>query len=152
MNPPHLKGKPIGKEEAAKLKSIIDALEKDPRSYDFLQPVDHVGWGLTDYLDIVKKPMDLGTLKANLKNEQYSTVDECLEDLKLIWTNCKTYNVEGSEIWKLAHQLEKVSIKNVEKTFKVGKEMKTNKSVGGSTAMKEDESAMNIEEDDKKNK
>lgn len=96
--------------------------------------------------------MDLGTLKTNLKNDKYSTIDECLDDLKLIWTNCKTYNMEGSEIWKLANQLEKNSVKLIEKHFKIGKDSKTNKSVGGSTAVRgEDESGMILEDEEKKN-
>lgn len=68
--------------------------------------------------------MDLGTLKKNLKDNKYSTTEEALADLQLIWTNCKTYNMEGSEIWKLAHQLEKISQRLVEKTFKAGKDVK----------------------------
>lgn len=43
MNPPHLKGKQIGKEDFSKLKAIIESLEKDPRALDFLIPVDYVG-------------------------------------------------------------------------------------------------------------
>ena len=39
----NFKGKIIGKDEMSKLKSIIETLEKDPRSVDFLNPVDYVG-------------------------------------------------------------------------------------------------------------
>lgn len=39
----NLKGKVIGKDEMSKLKSVIETLEKDPRSVDFLHPVDYVG-------------------------------------------------------------------------------------------------------------
>lgn len=35
--------KSLGRDEAAKIKSIIDNIEKDPRSYDFLVPVDYIG-------------------------------------------------------------------------------------------------------------
>ena len=54
----------INKEDIKKLISLIETLEQDPYSYIFLEPVDHVGLGLTDYLTIVKKPMDLGTIKV----------------------------------------------------------------------------------------
>ena len=40
--------------------------------------------------------MDLGTLKKNLKNNKYKTVEEALNDIQLIWGNCKAYNAEGS--------------------------------------------------------
>lgn len=38
----HLKGKPLARDETNKFKSVIEILEKDPRSYDFLVPVDYV--------------------------------------------------------------------------------------------------------------
>lgn len=62
--------------------------------------------------------MDLGTVKKNLKSNKYTTVEEVVDEIQLIWTNCKTYNVEGSEIWKLAATLEKQSGKLLEKYFK----------------------------------
>ena len=37
------KEKTISKEDKGKLKIIIESLEKDPRAYDFLTPVDYVG-------------------------------------------------------------------------------------------------------------
>ncbi len=93
--------------------------------------------------------MDLGTLKKNLKDNKYNTVDEALADLQLIWTNCKTYNMEGSEIWKLAHQLEKTSQRLVEKAFKQGKEKESKKQTikEGSAREGDDEHT----EDNKKN-
>ena len=105
------------------------------------------GFGLTDYPAIIKKPMDLGTLKKNLKDNKYSTIDEALADLQLIWTNCKTYNMEGSEIWKLAHQLEKTSQRLVEKAFKPGKESKKQAVKEGSAKEGDDDQT----EDNKKN-
>ena len=54
------------------------------------------GLGLTDYYDIIKTPMDLGTVKKNLKANKYKFVEDCLNDIQLIWDNCKQYNAEGS--------------------------------------------------------
>ena len=75
--------------------------------------------------------MDLSTLKKNLLAHNYSTLGDALDDLQLIWTNCKTYNVQGSDIWKLANNLEKVGYKHFEKFFKLntkeGKKMQTAK-------------------------
>ncbi len=63
---------------------------------EFAQPVDHVELGLTDYLDVVKKPMDLGTLKRNLKDQRYTYYYEFVQDMDRIWTNCMLYNGPGS--------------------------------------------------------
>ena len=48
--------------------------------------------GLTDYLTIIKKPMDLSTVRTNLDNNEYDYIEEVLNDLQLIWDNCKLYN------------------------------------------------------------
>ncbi len=55
-------------------------------------PVDWEDLELKDYPDVIKKPMDLGTLRANLKNGVYSTFDDVFADIALIWENCKVYN------------------------------------------------------------
>ncbi len=39
--------------------------------------------------------MDLGTVKKNLNNNLYETVEDFLKDIDLIWTNCKTYNKDN---------------------------------------------------------
>ena len=35
--------------------------------------------------------------------------------MQLIWDNCKTYNIQGSDIYKLAEDMEKISKKAVNK-------------------------------------
>jgi len=44
-------------------------------------------------------------------------VEECLDDIQLIWTNCKTYNADFSKIFKLASKLESVTKKLVKEHF-----------------------------------
>lgn len=41
-----------------------------------------------------------------------------MEDIQLIWTNCKTYNIQGSDIFLIAVQMEKHAKKTIEKYFK----------------------------------
>ena len=41
-------------------------------------------------------------IKKNLKNGKYITLQEALNDIQLIWDNCKTYNMEGSVFIKLS--------------------------------------------------
>lgn len=72
-------------------------------SIDFREPVDwkgiyfHIkGLQLTDYLDIVKHPMDLGTVNNKFKDKKYKTVEAVLNEIQLIWDNCKLYNPKGS--------------------------------------------------------
>ena len=62
--------------------------------------------------------MDLGTAKKNLLNNKYPTFQEFLNDIDLIWKNCRTYNMQGSDIVKMANHLEKVFKRQMEKQFK----------------------------------
>lgn len=56
----------VTKEEIAKINQVIEAIEADPKSLDFLEPVDTVSLGLDDYLTIIKNPMDISTVKVTL--------------------------------------------------------------------------------------
>lgn len=109
------------KEDELKIRGILDVLEKDPLSYEFQNPVDTVGLGLTDYFDYIKVPMDLGSVGKKLKNNKYTYVQEALDDIQQIWTNCKIYNMEGSDFYRLAESLEKTSRRLIEKHYKVNK-------------------------------
>mmetsp|Transcript_25112 Transcript_25112/g.36898 ORF Transcript_25112/g.36898 Transcript_25112/m.36898 type:complete len:282 (+) Transcript_25112:121-966(+) len=68
----------------------------------FREPVDWRGLELWDYPKVIKKMMDLGTVKRKLERGQYKTAAECAEDIRLVWTNCKTYNADGSDFFLLA--------------------------------------------------
>lgn len=108
----------ITKEDESRLKSILDSIEKDPLSYEFLRPVDVIGLGLSDYYDYVKYPMDLGTVGKKLRNNKYTLIQEVLDDIQQIWTNCKIYNPEGSEFHRMADLLEKLTKKLIDKYLK----------------------------------
>ncbi|GIQ86790.1 hypothetical protein KIPB_008711, partial [Kipferlia bialata] len=56
----------ITKELRSKLLKVVEACKKHKYGTEFTTPVDYIGLGLVDYLDVVRKPMDLGTLKNNL--------------------------------------------------------------------------------------
>ncbi|KAK2738955.1 Transcriptional activator spt7 [Myotisia sp. PD_48] len=45
-----------------------------------------------DYVAIIKRPMDLGTMTKKLKALQYKSKQEFVDDLDLIWANCLKYN------------------------------------------------------------
>ncbi len=107
----------MGKEECKKLTQLLNVLFEDKNSTEFRQPVDFKYLGLLDYPNIIANPMDLGTVRKNLRNNKYKMVEECLNDIQLIWDNCKKYNSEGSWIYDLALKLENVMTKNIQKNF-----------------------------------
>ena len=108
----------IGDEEIKILHKIFEILEGDPLAYDFLEPVDYVALNILDYPKIITHPMDLGTVKKNLHNNVYPTFKEFLDDINLIWTNCRTYNQSGSDIVKMANHCDKKIKQLIDKQFK----------------------------------
>lgn len=99
------------------LEELIELISNRRDALPFQEPVDYVGLGLTDYPLIVKQMMDLGTVSRKLENREYSTVRDCLDDLQLIWDNCKLYNAEFSNIYKVALRLEEFMQKQIEIKF-----------------------------------
>lgn len=98
----------MGDEEAKrKMSKLVNYLMSRQDSAPFREPVDWKNLELFDYPKIVKKPMDLGTVKRKLERSQYENVAECAEDIRLIWTNCKTYNADGSDFYLLAESFSK---------------------------------------------
>ena len=47
---------------------------------------------IPDYPDIVKNPMDFGTIKKKLNLYAYKSGQEFLDDMKLVFDNCILYN------------------------------------------------------------
>ena len=108
----------IGEEEIKLLGKIFEIVEKDPLAFDFLEPVDYIALNILDYPKIITNPMDLGTVKKNLLEYKYSNFKAFLDDINLIWKNCRTYNLPGSDIVKMANHCEKIFNKNLDKIFK----------------------------------
>ena len=46
--------------------------------------------------------MDLSTVNKKFKEDRYDYIEEVLDDMQLIWDNCKKYNPEASWIHSVA--------------------------------------------------
>jgi hypothetical protein len=80
--------------------------------YMFREPVDCEA--VVGYSDIVKHPMDLGSISAKLINGVYAeplksgqqswdgVIAAVLKDIELVWHNCFTFNCEGSAVYRMA--------------------------------------------------
>lgn len=53
---------------------------------------------IPDYPNIVKRPMDFLTIKTRLKEQRYMSITEFMEDMELVFYNCKLYNGEISNV------------------------------------------------------
>jgi len=99
---------------------ILKSIMSKPEAEDFLYPVDWESAGLHDYPKLIKKPMDLGTVETKLQQKKYKTIEAYADDVRLVWKNAMTYNIEDSDI----HQTAKKFLEMFEKKFK-----KLNKSI-----------------------
>jgi len=88
----------------SKYKRALERVMKAPESKDFLRPVNEL-WlsdSIPGYFDIIKQPMDLGTIKAKLLAGGYdSNTSGVLADVKLTSENCMTYAQDKTSDWYL---------------------------------------------------
>lgn len=75
-------------------------------NFPFLQPVDPVALNCPSYFNIIKEPMDLGTIQHKYSTNQYETAEDFEHDVRLVISNCYKFNPEGSPVNKMGHQLE----------------------------------------------
>eukprot|EP01036_Dinobryon_divergens_P032679 gene32679-42321_t len=83
----------------------------------FREPVDWKKLDLVDYPEIIRKPMDLGTVKSKIESEKYSMIEDIAADIRLVFTNCMLYNKDGSEFYQLADKFAR-AFEEVYKTLK----------------------------------
>ncbi|KAH0795726.1 acetyltransferase, GNAT family protein [Histomonas meleagridis] len=93
---------------------IVSSIKLNSRSWPFLNPVSLKD--APNYLEIVQKPMDLSTIEKNIEENKYQTLDQFVDDMKLIFTNCYAYNAVDSVYHRSAKELEKYFEKLLMKT------------------------------------
>ena len=72
----------------------------------FLRPVDPVRDRAPGYLAVIKRPMDLGTVVALLRNNLYTAGETVLADVQQVWDNCKRFNPPGHDLHHYTKELE----------------------------------------------
>ncbi|KAG7395016.1 hypothetical protein PHYBOEH_004381 [Phytophthora boehmeriae] len=93
---------------------IVACLKSHPFAKPFLSPVENVPM----YTRVVKQPMDLSKIEEKLKTGAYImdteasvagvkalNVERFANDIRLMWSNCKLFNDDGSGITRAADQL-----------------------------------------------
>ncbi|KAK4479929.1 hypothetical protein RD792_012981 [Penstemon davidsonii] len=73
----------------------------------FNEPVDVVKHKIPDYFNVIKHPMDLGTVKRKLLSCQYSSPMGFATDVRLTFQNALTYNPAGHDVYIMAEILSK---------------------------------------------
>lgn len=111
---PYLSSKPKKKKFQWELKfcrEVLNELHK-PKYYQianpFYNPVDPVALNIPHYHKVVKKPMDLATIDAKLKNGQYENAKEFEADVRLMFNNCFKFNPSSDPVHHMGRQLEAI--------------------------------------------
>ena len=52
-----------------------------------------------DYFEVIEKPMDFSTIKNKLNNFKYNDYTNTIDDIRLVFQNCRRYNEPGSVIY-----------------------------------------------------
>jgi hypothetical protein len=79
-------------------KRMITSIWKHHQAWIFHEPVDPQKLNIPDYKEIIKQPMDFGTIKTKLNTNQYLKFQDFLYDLNLVFENCLQYNGEHSQV------------------------------------------------------
>jgi len=86
------------------LESLLDEVIKkdDENGGIFSEPVSKEEF--PEYFDLIKEPMDYGSMRDKLKKGDYKTARSMQKDFVLVMTNCSTFNSPDSDIVREAQQ------------------------------------------------
>lgn len=84
----------------------VNQIYKHKNAWPFQQPVDPVKDKIPNYFDLIKRPMDYGTVKKGIEKGQYSKVVDVVRDMRQVAKNCCDFNTEthSYSIWALELQ------------------------------------------------
>lgn len=87
--------------------SLLKRLMTHQYGWVFNTPVDIVKLNIPDYFTIIKRPMDFGTIKSKMAAGAYSGPLEFADDVRLTFSNARTYNPSGNDVHVMADTLSK---------------------------------------------
>jgi Histone acetylation protein/Bromodomain len=79
-----------------------------PLSKAFRRPVNAAALKLSDYHNIITKPMDLGTVHSRCVLGEYRNLNEFVADVNLVFSNAKKFNPPGHIVHSNAIELSKL--------------------------------------------
>ncbi|CAI0560543.1 unnamed protein product [Linum tenue] len=85
------------------LEFILDVLQRRDVQELFAEPVNPTE--VTGYYDVVKEPMDFGTMRAKLQEDMYTSLEQFEHDVFLVFSNAMRFNVSNSVYYEAAKDL-----------------------------------------------
>ncbi|KAI8636070.1 hypothetical protein BD408DRAFT_377484 [Parasitella parasitica] len=92
--------------ELRKYAAVFDKLQVHTAYYPFAAPVDAVLLGIPTYHDIIRKPMDFGTIRTRYNNGGYDNANQILRDVKLVFYNCYLFNLPDDVVTTMGRELQ----------------------------------------------
>jgi hypothetical protein len=74
----------------------------------FYEPVDWVKLEIPSYPKIIKRPMDLSTMRRKLDQHEYSSAQKFHDDFRLMIRNCFTFNPQGTPVNQAGMELQRL--------------------------------------------
>lgn len=102
--------------------SVLEKLKLKPDAAHFLQPVAILWPTVQNYTQVIKKPMDLGTVTDKMEDGRYNdrrsrmfNHRKFVADVMLVFKNCCKYNIENSHLYQVAEKLANEFTKEMER-------------------------------------
>jgi len=100
--------------DTPKLLKVIKTLKMDPNADIFATPVPLDDPDIPGYAEKIARPIDLseilGRISAKAK-DPYATIYAFVEDVVLVWENCRSYNGKDHYLYTIANRLENLFVK-----------------------------------------
>lgn len=92
------------------LQSMMGRLKQHPSGGLFLYAVDPVALGIPTYFDVIPKEnaRDLTLISEKLRSDKYDSIDALDADVRLMLSNCYTFNAGNDSVLDIARVFEKV--------------------------------------------
>lgn len=84
----------------------LDKAKFAPIAGPFKLPVDPVALNIPTYHKVIKKPMDLSTMRKKLDSGEYENAKEFDADMRLIFANCYKFNKPNDWVYQTGQKLE----------------------------------------------
>lgn len=88
-----------------KLEVMLKGMMEHKFGWVFNTPVDPVALNIPNYFKIIRKPMDLGTVKKKLEVGVYKHLEEFAYDVRTTFQNAMQYNSEDQDVYSLAKDM-----------------------------------------------
>ncbi|KAF8884661.1 hypothetical protein BD779DRAFT_769027 [Infundibulicybe gibba] len=95
------------------MKLITQIKKKDDYAF-FLHPVDPVQ--VPGYSDVVKRPMDFGTMTTKVTRGRYRSLEDFAADFRLVIANAKSFNPPGTIYYTEADRIEAWGLEHITKS------------------------------------